>query len=151
MKYELMKQEPQSMKTSRRVVTLALLLLLLTSALPVAAAAQAQDPNRQQQLEQARDKLQQIKDRLELTPEQTEQVRPVIAEEMQQFKAVRDKYNAGGDSQNRRARLKMGRELKSIQSATDEKLRKILSAKQMDELKKIREEWRQQMRERADR
>ena len=43
----------------------------------------------------------------------------------------------------------MGRELRSIQKATDEKLKKILSSKQMDEMKKIREEWRTQFRERA--
>ena len=38
--------------------------------------------------------------------------------------------------------------MQKIQRATDKKLEKILSKKQMDELKKVREELRQERRER---
>ena len=110
--------------------------VLLTVSVPVAG---------QQRSEQVQERLRKFKERLELTPEQVEQVRPVLMEEMEKLKAARDKHS--GD-QNRRGRLKMARELRSIQDSTDEQLRKILSKKQMDELKKIREETRQQFRER---
>jgi len=100
----------------------------------------------QQPLEQVRQRLEQIKDRLQLTPEQIEQVRPILIEELQQFRAVQQKY--AEDDQNRRGRLKMARELRDVQSSADDKLKKILSKQQMDEMKKIREELRQERRER---
>lgn len=97
---------------------------------------------------QARQRLEEMQQRLQLTPEQVEQVRPILVEEMQQFKELRGRSSGSAD-QNRRARLKMGRELRDIQKSTDKKLEKVLSKPQMDELKKLREEWRQQLRERA--
>ena len=100
----------------------------------------------QQPLEQVRQRLEQIKDRLQLTPEQIEQVRPILVDELQQFRAVQQKY--ADDDQNRRGRLKMARELRDVQSSADDKLKKILSKQQMDEMKKIREELRQERRER---
>jgi t-SNARE complex subunit (syntaxin) len=118
------------------------------SAPPAPTQAQTQGQT-QPQMEQARERLQQIKDRLQLTPEQAEQVRPVFVEEIQQLKAVRDKYKSDDGDQNRRAKLKIAREMRGIQKATDDKLQKILSAQQMDEMKKLREEWRQQMRDRT--
>lgn len=108
--------------------------------------AQQDSTAQQQKMERAQERLQQIKDRLKLTPEQSEQVRPIVTEEFQQLKAIRDKHS--GDS-NRRGKLKMAREMRDVQSASDAKLSKVLSKTQMDELKKMREEWRQQMRERA--
>ncbi len=63
------------------------------------------------------------------------------------MKAVRDQYD--GD-ESRRGRLKMARELRHIQGSTDEELKKMLSKQQMEEWKKIREEARQQLRERMD-
>jgi len=97
------------------------------------------------QMEQARERLQQVKDRLQLTPEQAEQVRPVFLDELQQLKALRDKHADDGD-QGRRGKLKMARDMRDVQKQTDEKLQKILTKTQMEEMKKIREEWRQQLR-----
>jgi hypothetical protein len=88
-----------------------------------------------------------MKERLALTPEQIEQVRPIWIEEAQRLKALRDKNTAGGG--NRRARMKLARELRDIQHDTDDKLEKVLSKDQMQELKKLRDEWRQQLRDRA--
>jgi hypothetical protein len=144
-----------STKPVRVFVTGALLIVAMTLTRP-AAAATLQDPTnnagqQQQQMERAKQRLQEVKDRLQLTPEQTDQIRPILMEEFQKLKAMRDKYGDGdgNGSQRPRTRMKMGRELKSIQSETDDKLRTILSKQQMEELKKIREEWREQMRERA--
>jgi hypothetical protein len=71
-------------------------------------------------------------------------MRPVLTDELQKLRAVREKYS--GRDQNRRTRLQMARELRDIQDSTDEQLKKIISKEQMEELKKIRREWREQRR-----
>jgi hypothetical protein len=43
----------------------------------------------------------------------------------------------------------MAREFKRIQDDADDQLKKVLSKEQMSELKKLRDERRQQLRERA--
>lgn len=96
--------------------------------------------------DQARERLEQIKERLKLTPEQVEQARPILMEEVQKLKALRDSNPGGG---SRRDRLKMAREFKRIQDDADDRLKKVLTKDQMNELKKMREERRQQMRDRA--
>lgn len=105
-----------------------------------------------QQTQERRDAVQQrlaeVKERLALTPEQIEQVRPVLAEEAQRLRALRDKYEGSG-SASRRSRRSMARELRDIRSDTDARLKRILSKSQMDELKKLREEWRRELRSRA--
>ncbi len=131
------------MKTNRIVMTLAALLM---AAAPAAVVA-GQNQDAGDRTEQFQQRLQRMKERLQLTPEQQEQVRPIFVEEMQQLKAVRDKYGSG--DQSRRTRMKMGREMRGIRNAADEKLRTILSKQQMDELKKMREEARQKYRNRA--
>ena len=107
--------------------------------LVVAASVRAQEPAaRQQQLEQ-------MKQRLQLTPEQVEQVRPILQDEFQKLRALREQSGGG----SRRDRMHMGRAARGIRKEADEKLKKILSKKQMEELKKIREERKQQFRERS--
>jgi Spy/CpxP family protein refolding chaperone len=105
-------------------------------------------PNAPQMPEQARQRLEQVKERLKLTPEQVEQVRPILTEEVQKLRALRESNPGGG---SRRDRLKMARELKRIQDDADDRLKKILTKEQMNELKKLREERRAEMRERAGR
>jgi CubicO group peptidase (beta-lactamase class C family) len=102
----------------------------------------AQAPNAQ-----ARERLKQLEERLALTPDQKERLRPVLQDELQQLKALREQQQSGNNS--RRDRRKLARDFRHIQSETDKKLRAILSASQMTEMKKIREEWRQQLRDRA--
>lgn len=120
--------------------------LVLLSAGPAVAR---QEAGSQPQGTQVRQRLDEISQRLALSPEQIEQMRPILEDEMQKLKALREKHDAGG--QNRRAKLKMARELRDIQNAADEQFEKILSKEQMDELKKIRQERREQLRERARR
>lgn len=124
--------------------TLASILALVLTAGAVHAR---QQPTVEPQADQARQRLQEMKDRLALTPEQIESLRPVLAEEMQKLQALRDKYDAGG--QDRRTRLKMGRELRDIRSHAEEKMKPILSKRQMQEMKKIREERQQELKNRA--
>ncbi len=109
--------------------------------------AYAAQDSAQTQADQARQRFEQIKERLQLTPDQVEQVRPVLTDEMEKLKALRDQHS--GEGQSRRARLKLAREARDIQSKADDQLKKILSKSQMDEMKKIREERRQQRSERS--
>jgi hypothetical protein len=132
----------------RFVIVLALMLIWAPLAVPASAAQEttAQPaPAAPAGAEQASKRLEEIKARLALTPEQVEQVRPILQDEVQKLKALREKRSGGG----RRERRKMGRELKDIQGETDDQLEKVLSKEQMKELKKLRDEWRQQLRERA--
>lgn len=117
--------------------------------LAVSAPAWAAQDSTGERAEQARQRFEQMKERLQLTPDQVEKVRPVLMDEAQQLKALRDEYADGG--QSRRARLKLAREARGIQGKADDQLKKILSKSQMDEMKKIREERRQQLRERSGR
>jgi Spy/CpxP family protein refolding chaperone len=128
----------------RHIIILALLLIGSLPTLATAAGV-GQEQAAPAVPEQARQRLEQIKERLGLTPEQIEQVRPILADEMQKLKGLRDSSSGGG----RRDRRKMGREFKRIQGETDDRLEKVLSKEQMKELKKLRDEWRQQIRERA--
>lgn len=133
----------------RRLVVIFAFLLSTIPALPTAfAQAPTQAPAPEQLPERARQRLDQMKERLALTPEQIDQVRPIWIAEAQKLKALRDKHPAGGGG-SRRDRLKLARELRDIQHDTDEQLEKVLSKDQMKELKKLRDEWRQQLRERA--
>jgi CubicO group peptidase (beta-lactamase class C family) len=103
-----------------------------------------------EQLEKAQERLKEIEERLALTPDQKEQLRPVLVDELQQLKALREKHqDDDGGRASRRDRRKMAKDFRHVQSETDKKLRAILSETQMAEMKKIREEWRQQLRERA--
>jgi hypothetical protein len=126
----------------RRLVLIFAFLLSTFAAIP---AVSAQTP--EQLPERARQRLDQMKERLALTPAQIEQVRPIWTEEAQKLKALREKSSAG--SGRRRDRLKLARELRDIQHDTDDQLEKVLSKDQMKELKKLRDEWREQLRDRA--
>lgn len=100
-------------------------------------------------VDRAQERLQELKERLQLTPEQSERVREILTTEMERLKAVQEKYKDEG--QSRRGRRKMARELRDVQNSGNEKLRTILSKEQMEELEKIRAERRQEFRERAKR
>lgn len=93
------------------------------------------------------ERLQEMKDRLALTPEQVEQMRPVVEAELENVMALRDRYQAG--PQNRRSRLTLARQLRAIQDATDQQLEAVLSMAQLDELKRLRDERREALRRRA--
>jgi len=122
---------------------IAIVAVLLVSAVP---RATAQDVDRER-AEQGRERLEQMKDRLRLTPEQVERVRPVLIDEMQQLKALRDRRSNGSPS--RRDRFKLAREARGIQDKADEQLKTILTKDQMKELKKIRDERRRQAQTRV--
>jgi periplasmic protein CpxP/Spy len=116
--------------------------LLLTALLTGLAASvgSAQSGERADVVQQ---RLAETRERLKLTPEQEQKVVPILREEMQQLRELRDST----DMSSRRDKRRAGRKLRDIQNNTDDKLKDILSKEQMKELKRIREERREQMRQ----
>jgi hypothetical protein len=88
---------------------------------------------------QAVQRIMELQERLNLTPEQKAQVVPVFRDELLQEKAVRDEYGNPRDA-NLRTKLKMARKIKGIESETDKKLATILNEAQMKEIKQFRAE-----------
>lgn len=114
-----------------------ILAMTLVTTLPALAAQPERDP---QELALVRQRLREVEDHLSLTPEQAEQVGPVIAGMLLSMKDVRDDY--GFEGQGRRSRRRMARELRAIRSYADERLKLFLSRAQIEELKSIRKDWR---------
>jgi hypothetical protein len=121
----------EAMKTLVGIVA-----ILLATTLPARADQPGRDP---QELERVQQRFHEVQDRLALTPEQAEQVRPVVTGMLEIMKAVRDDYGAGDHS--RSSRRRMARELRGIRAHADERLKLFLSRAQMEELKAIRREW----------
>lgn len=88
-----------------------------------------------------------LKERLGLTAEQEAQILPIIKDDMGQHHEILEKSRQQA-SENRDA---VKAELEVIESKTDAKLATILSAEQMKEFQKLREERRMRMRHRQHR
>ena len=104
---------------------------------------------------QAQEQMEQTIERLDLTDEQIEQVKPILEDLRASRQAILAKYgvdleNRGGGSNKlgpRQARA-MRTQINDVQEDANAKLKKILSAEQLEELMLIQQERRNQMRER---
>jgi hypothetical protein len=81
--------------------------------------------------------------RLNLTPEQEAQLKPLVQERNQSLKAIRDKY-AGDDS--RRARRAMFKEAQPVVENYQARVRTILDDAQVAEWEKMRAEARERLK-----
>ena len=88
--------------------------------------------------------LQEAKARLQLTPEQEAQLKPLMQERNQALKAIRDKH-AGDDS--RRSRRAMFREAEPVIENYQARVRTILNDAQYAEWEKMRAEARDRLKE----
>ncbi len=86
-----------------------------------------------------------LKTRLNLTDEQTEQVRPIIEEHVQKRNAILQSRRAAGGNGGI-ASLK--EDMRKLREDTKTKLQSVLSRSQMDEFRKYMEEQAQAVRER---
>lgn len=100
----------------------------------------ARDPRR---AECTQEKFRAVEDRLALTSEQAEQVRAVLGAVPELMRAVREDYGAANPS--RSSRRRMARELRAIRSYAEERLKRVLSRAQMNELKAIRKAWDEEL------
>lgn len=104
---------------------------------------------------QAQEQMEQTVERLDLTDEQIEQVKPILEESRASQQAIMAKYGVDPESRAgsgkkldmRQARA-IRKELNEVQEDTNAELKKILSAEQLEEFEVIQQERREQMRER---
>ena len=124
------------MKTTiLRAAVLCAALLLSPAVTTLLAATQAE-------LEQ---KVEELKARLALTPEQETAIKPLAEQRLSALEALSAKY-AGNTS--RSARRSMMKEAKGIQDAYVAKVEPLLNDQQKAEWKKIREEMREELKTR---
>ncbi|MEM6647939.1 MAG: hypothetical protein AAF730_16980 [Bacteroidota bacterium] len=120
------------------------------SAAPVTSSNVATATAEQQERrEQAVENFQEIRARLALTDAQTEQLRPILAEQAEQMEAIREKYGftgqrgqGGGRGQrpDRSQMQAMRADLETLRTQTDAKLATVLSEEQMAEWKTMQAE-----------
>jgi hypothetical protein len=119
---------------------LGVIAVLLVTTFPALADQPERDP---QQLEQVRQRFEEVRDRLALTPGQAERVEPVIAGMILVMKDVRD--NRDVESRSGPGRRRMNRELRAIRAYAQARLKPVLSWAQRCELQTILEAWNDEL------
>ena len=115
-----------------------LLFALLISVL-LASFAFAQDSSSQNQ-SNAADRLQKMAQELNLTDAQKEKIKPIVEDEAKQLQALRD-----DSSLSRRQKMS---KFKAIHSQSASQIRPLLTPDQQKKLDQMKEETKQQMRQR---
>ena len=82
-----------------------------------------------------------MQERLNLTDEQVEQIRPIVYEQSENRRELFEKYR----SQGRQGRSAMREEMQEMRSETDARLAEILSDQQLQEYQKIQNQRCEQM------
>lgn len=140
---------------------LAAFAVALFAAAPDAGAARQPGGER---LAQLQERLNEAKERMKLTDEQVERMRPIFREGMEKQMAVLEKHGIdlrgprdggaqgsrqrGAARQNLRQLRELGDDLDVVRKETRKQLKDILSKEQFKEFKKIQEEGREEMRRR---
>ena len=134
----------QTVSVLRRFAVLAVLAAMLASG-PAVASDREVDAERLQQ------RIEAFKDRLKLTPEQTERLEPIFLESLAARRDILAKYGVSGDARpelSTRQKISLARELRAARNASDAEIGEHLNAEQRAELRKIQDEWRNQFRNR---
>ena len=115
------------------------------------AAGIAQDAN-DDRLGDFEERIEEFQTRLNLTDDQLDDMRPVMAESFEKILLALDdaglEQGGGRESLSRRDRIRLGRQIRDIQEETDKEIREILDGDEMEEYEKIQEERREQLRAR---
>lgn len=125
--------------SSRRLWILSVAAVFLPFSLP---AQSTPADNR----ERAEARIEELKQRLQLTPEQVERMTPVLRREAEQMREVLRHFDR--DSASLREKRKVARQLKSIRDEAAKQLEPILTPAQRKEFARIREERAKELRER---
>ena len=130
----------------RRLVVLtasvAILGLAGASITPATEAPSAERRARTQ--EHAREQIEELRERLDLTEEQEEQIRPILADAGKQIRKLHS--SARDQERSRENMMAMREQAKRIHQETRAKLEPILSSEQLAEYDAIQEEWREEHR-----
>lgn len=82
-------------------------------------------------------KLEQMSQALQLTPQQKQQILPILKEEAPQLQAIKNNTSLGP--------LQKAMQLKQVSTSMDSKIMPILNAEQQQKFQAMREQERQQM------
>lgn len=116
--------------------------LLLATLTHTASYAQSPDPAAPTVAADGR-LFETFKTRLKLTPEQEEQIRPILQDETGKLRAIRDKYEG---QTSRRAKRSMLKDAKGVRDDARKRIEPLLTEEQKAEWKKLREEMRERAR-----
>ena len=108
------------------------------------SAAEA-EPSKEQRQQAAELKIEELKERLKLTPEQEQRLAPLVQDRNAKLKALRER---SGEAPSRRERRAMLKEAREIQEDFVEQVEPILTKEQLKEWEAIRAELRETARER---
>lgn len=108
------------------------------------SAAEA-EPSKEQRQQAAELKIEELKQRLKLTPEQEQRLAPLVQDRNAKLKALRER---SGEAPSRRERRAMLKEAREIQEDFVEQVEPILTKEQLKEWEAIRTELRETARER---
>lgn len=108
----------------------------------------AQDPANADRAAQAKERIAELQERLKLTPDQIEKLKPIVQQEAAELKAIRDK--AANESSKRGKRQAL-RAVRDVQDKYEPQVEAILTKEQMAEWKKIREERKEAMKQKRGR
>ena len=130
------------------------ILRILLISLCAGLAAGNAEQNEANGFPEVKAQLEQAKDRLNLTDEQVEQVKPILRESIEASKQVLDKHgidlSVPKEQRTRpsfREMRAIKKDMKAVRTATTEKLAVVLSDDQLDAYKEIQEERREEMQE----
>jgi hypothetical protein len=115
--------------------------LIVLTGITIVHAAELTDAQ-QQTIET---KIQELRERLALTPEQEQKIAPLLEARNQKLRDLRANY---GDDASRRGKMAMLREGKAIQKEFDAQIEPILTKDQLQEWQQLRAEMRSAARER---
>jgi len=131
---------------------LSLVLLLLTP--PLYAQGTEPDDLTEEVRERVRAQMEETEERLQLTDEQRDAVRPILEDSYMQRQAILEKYGIDLESTNRsdrpgrRTLRQIRNDLNRENEETTRKLEAVLTGDQMDRWKTLQEERRAEMRDR---
>jgi len=111
-------------------------------AIPVSAAEQPAGAD--DRAAEARERLDALITRLNLTPGQIEALRPIVQKEAEELRGVKA---AHPDATTRREKMTMLRELKHVADKYEDQIAKVMTPEQMAEWKKMKDERRQRWKE----
>lgn len=138
---------PKIQKKALKNTTMRLAAILAVLSVTTSPLIAYQEPN--EQVVEMMERGEQTKERLQLSPDQEEQVKPILDESRERSIAVLQSFGFGdGERPNLsiREKQKLAKSMKAIGKDTEKALKVILSKQQMKEYKQIQDENRSIMR-----
>ncbi len=129
--------------TTEKHLVITLTIISINLSLILALTAYAQRPV--ESLEGVNELFDQFTERLALSEQQAEQIRPILQESREKQRMLRDKYQEESSSPSIMQSFRKERE--ELRQETEERLAAILSQEQMTEYEKIENEEREKMRQ----